>query len=226
MSFSERQLHCMQAMGLVAWTRGDDPKAFVASGKDEIAEHAPAIGPAAMPVDIDAVAEWLVEQRLVTFNHRGARVNCSGSEQASLLVVCIHTDIASQDAASVQPLNAECTQLLKLMMRAIDLSMSDIRQCLVDAGYSDRSLSTHDGSPEIIDAICTPSTRGVLLLDPQYSEHAGQSGSDASRIPTSSLPLWRIPHPHCLLQNPTLKRCAWESLKVLKPALADHAQQL
>lgn len=236
----------MQAMGLVAWTQHLDPvsaplvscgnaaavptpedSSTVSDGPAGIADNssAPVFNAAAMPFDIDALAEWLVEQALVQFNHRGTSVSFSGSEQASLLVVCVHTDMNSQDAASIQPLNAQCTQLLKLMLQAIDLSMTDIRQCLVTAVDSVRSASDNDGSPETIDGLCTPHNKGVLLLDPLYSESTHQSGSDACLIPTSSLPLWRIPHPDCLLQDPALKRHAWESLKAVKHALADHRQR-
>lgn len=268
----------MQAMGLVAWTRGLDPlqaplvssgnaavvptpenSSTASDGKAGIADNsastnatvgsgacantsrtsvgaeaftstsssssAPVPNAAAMPFDIDALAEWLVEQALVQFNHRGASVSFSGSEQASLLVVCVHATMNLQDTASIQPLNAECTQLLKLMMRAIDLSMTEIRQCQVTAVGSVQSISNHDGSRDTIDGVCTPHTQSVLLLDPQYSESTHQSGSDACLMPTSSLPLWRIPHPDCLLQYPALKRHAWESLKALKQALADHRQR-
>ena len=178
-----------------------------------------------MPDSIDAVAEWLVEQSLVRFNHRGASVSCSGSEQASLLVVCLHADILSQDGQSVQPLNAQCTQLLNLMMRAINLPMTSVRQCLVNVGQSGQSTPVHGSSPDTIDGICMPHTQGVLLLDPLYGERTRQSSADHCLIPTSSLPLWRIAHPECLLQNPALKRRAWESLKALKHVLVDHKQR-
>lgn len=179
---------------------------------------------ATMPVNIESLAQWLAGQALSMFSYRGTSVNVVGPEQASLLVVCINRDAKSPTAPDLQPLNAECAQLLKLMLQAINLSMTDIRQCLVSNAGSGHNGSG-PGSPETIESLSTHHTRGILLLDPRYDSVISQSASDACLMPAISLPLWRIPHPDCLLQNPALKRSAWENLKALKQSLAQYSRQ-
>lgn len=251
MSFTARQLHCMHAMGLVAWTRNrpveqtpmhpvgdagavqavtqgvtvDSDVASVAAPAGDSFPPSEAQGSlASMPVNIESLTQWLAGQSLSMFSYRGANVTVVGPEQASLLVVCINRDMKLPVAPDLQPLNAECAQLLKLMLHAINLSMTDIRQCLVsEAGLA--NSESGDSTPDTIKSVCTHHTRGVLLLDPGYDDGICQAASDACLMPASSLPLWRIPHPDCLLENPALKRTAWENLKALKQSLAQYSQQ-
>lgn len=244
MSFSARQLHCLDAMGFVAWTSRSNDHAVVSERPTvphaveelPIADAVPAQSPissltsssattgpatnnymanAAMPSAINQLAQWLVRQPLAQLNYKGRQASYMGSEQAALLVVCVQ----AADSSSL-PLSRESTQLFDLMMRAIEMPRTGFRQCAVPAVASAHASDT--SQTVYLDDIFTPQTRAVLVLDPIDTSASEASNAHTVLLPTSSLPLWRVPHPDLLLRAPALKRQAWEALKGLRRVLDDH----
>lgn len=244
MSFSPRQLHCLDAMGFVAWTNRSTGHAVVSEQPtaphtveelpiaDAISAQPPVgsiksstttTGPAsnnivanaAMPSAINQLAQWLVRQPLAQLNYKGRQASYIGSDQAALLVVCVQ----AAESSSL-PLSRESTQLFDLMMRAIEMPRTGFRQCalptVASAHASDTSQTVY------IDDIFTPQTRAVLVLDPNDASASESSNAHTVLLPSSSLPLWRVPHPDLLLRVPALKRQAWEELKGLRRVLDDH----
>ena len=242
MSYSARQQYCLNIMGLVAWSsshRAITPttlttaanatveKKVAETGAEKNAEPVSAnAGPTASN-DCAALSQWLVEQPLVPFVYRGNSVNCIGSEQAMLLVVCLHKHEMDNEATPVLPLSQDCASLLNQMIRAIEMPAATIRQCLIySPGDNDTAAETaseeacaiaYGRRGQGLEVVITPSVKAVLVLDiAEQWEHANK---DYALLPGSSLPVWRIPHPQILLNNTSLKRRAWENLKALKQAL-------
>ncbi|MFK7996361.1 MAG: hypothetical protein AB8B87_19635 [Granulosicoccus sp.] len=222
MSYTARQLHCLEAMGLVAWVSGESPEV-----EQQLAPQAPdnALRQAqgspdrstepsgvAIPAAIDQLSQWLVRQPLTRLMYKGTQTSSIGSEQASLLVVCVHTQESSQ-----LPLSRESAQLFDLMMRAIDVQRTGFRQCAMPT-----QLSTQVQDSKAIlylEDVVTPQCRVVLVLDPLWGPSAVAGEPGKSVLPSSSVPFWRVPHPDLLLANPALKREAWEALKAMQQVL-------
>ena len=133
------------------------------------------------------------------------------------------------DANPLSPLSTEAEQLLDLMMRAIGVSRSALRQCVVsiddpaDTGAGRPATESDDGSANVANAdiksLLTAGPRAVLLLDPTEQGAASEISQQRCVLPHSSVALWRVPHPQLMLHTPALKRQAWESLKGLQNEL-------
>ena len=194
MPFSSRQMHCMQAMGLVPW----------------VSEGVPLSAPVSAPVSItdmetdtpvESLGAWLQVQTLAS----NAEPSLSN---APLLVVVesIAAESAESQPAGQSVLTGEAAQLFDLMMRSINLKRGDVRQCLL-AGTQGPTVAQS----------CTVQTRAVLFLS---ASHPDSAQGFAGELPSSSHPVWRIPHPELLLAQPLHKRQAWESLKQVQKLLA------
>ncbi len=228
MAYSSRQLGCMSAMGLVAWTCKDVSESLTDSILKNQPEHLALSTPTPTPTPIAAsnagvtdgsglaaLAQWLVEQPLLPLVYRGATVSYIGQDQSALLVVCLHS--GTPQASALDP---GSEQLFDLMMRAINMPRNAITQCAVAAKPFTPAGSTQ--SSIYLDAICTAHTRAILVLDPDSADLYSPVEAEHGRMPTSSLPVWRLPHPDLLLQTPALKRRAWETLKALQLMLLNQ----
>ena len=237
MSYSARQQYCLNIMGLVAWTsvrRASGEATPATSGKAAVVDTVVEQNSHPAPLegashDGSTLAQWLVEQALVPFNFRGNSVSCVGSEQAILVVVCLHRPEMDDGITPDLPLTQDCASLLNQMMRAIDLPAAAIRQCVM------RSREDNETAPETapetakqlpkqlekrgqgLEVVVTPTVKAVLVLD--TAELWLDDDKDYELLPGSSLPMWRIPHPRILLAETSLKRRAWKNLKALKQAL-------
>lgn len=229
MSFTERQLRGLHAMGLVAWTSDKDSEVPLVEvdeqssdkferavaqsvGANENKPERPSLTFDELSGSLELTAQWLVHQPLAHMPYRGANVVSIGSERACLLILCLHTE------SNVQaPLSTEGGQLFDLMMRSIDMRRSELKQCAISTclctSLSSKSVPVH------LDDVLLPQTRAVLVLDPRPDVFADDDVINKVLLPGSSLPLWRVPHPDILLAMPLLKRSAWESLKGLKRML-------
>lgn len=236
-------------MGLVAWSSaraqhlGGD--AHVVSTPNNVPAVETAIETTVVPpltspsntVAASQPTDWvshLAVQTLESFAYRGMMVDCIGVDSAPLIVICGAVDVfgepvpmpsnaGDQSAANTagdKPMSGECMQLFDLMMRSIGVARNNFRLCEV----SHQKLATNSRS---VASLITPQTKAVLLLDGSMTT-CGSSSQDSSeaardscaRLPTSQLPVWRIPHPGLLLSTPSLKRGAWENLKALRQVIA------
>jgi len=163
------------------------------------------------------IALWLAGQAPKPFTYRGSQTLCSGVDSSALLVVSLQT--SGSDELEL-PMSQESMRLLDLMLRAIDTRVTDTRQCVVQSTSTPAASSAQSTGisepPASLASLITPSVRAVLLLDSSLSDLTRNNGDSVARLPESFTPLIRIPHPSCLLQNPALKRAAWEGLKQLK----------
>ncbi|MFK8082986.1 MAG: hypothetical protein AB8B97_22125 [Granulosicoccus sp.] len=223
MSYSERQRHCLDAMGLVAWTCTAQagipkppaglqiPDARLEQGHDTLAVSERTQS-AAMPATIEHLGQWLVGQPVSQMSYKGGQTYCMGSDQAPLMVVCVQ-----EDATSQMPLSRESAQIFDMMMRAIDRPRTGYRQCVMPVGApAQREL---DVAAVYIDDLLTAHTGAVLVLDPHLDKGSEAAESEKTALPQSAVPVWRIPHPDLLLATPQLKRRAWQGLKSLKRVL-------
>ena len=138
-------------------------------------------------------------------------------------------------------LNSSDNRLLLDMLKAIGLDESDVARCLVRGPIT----------PAVFDAICSavnqPLSAALLMVteapdinsdDQQASrfnaeklradtERADTEGADAERADAgstkqSAVPVWRMPHPSWIQQQPSLKRRAWNVLKAVRATLNDQ----
>lgn len=207
-------------MGLVAWASEDTLAEPVsnASAEPDVPSVSIVAEPVALPdiatdrSDLASLAQWLVEQPLIPFVYRGTTVCHVGPDQAQILVVSLH-----HGTPQTAPLDAQSSQLFDLMMRAVEQPRNAIRQCAVSSAQ--RSVPDNSLVPTYLEQICTPHTRALLILDSSIVDSASPADADQGRLPTSSLPVWRLPHPEVLLRTPAIKRRAWQTLKAMRRSL-------
>jgi len=216
-------------MGLVAWTNAEQqseplkprtvpPPAHVT--KDPVVTKE-VQSPLENSPDEDSMAvtpfvQWLVDQPLTPMQYKGAEIHCIGSEQASLLVICLYVE-----SGVTLPLSRNSAQLFDLMMRAIEVPRTGYRQCAMP---TDTQSGDSSAAPKLyLDDIITSQTRALLVLDSVPAQHPDLPGAEQAVPGPSSVPVFRVPHPDLLLTTPALKRQAWESLKVLRQVLDARA---
>ena len=244
MRVSARQQHCLQAMGIVPWVSryavaieqaeevvDDAEVAGVAEvvAVAEVAEVAQLTDAAEVadvaaiatrsdlqssappPESADKLGEWVSSRALVPIHYRGSEFPVLGAAAASVLVIVQQT--GSQRATAA--LEGDSARLFALMLRSIQLTARDTRQCIV----ATEPLANPDIS--VAGVACTPQTRAVLLLMDPWPYDIADIDADghAGRLPGVELPLWRIAHPQLLLEQPLLKRQSWQVLKSVQSVL-------
>ncbi len=213
MRFSARQQECLEAMGIVPWvSRYAAEVAEAEVAEVAVAAFTPAVAVSMQPPESAArLGEWLLSRALVPIHYRGSEFPVLGASDATVLVIVEQTGSQAATAA----LEGDSARLFELMLRSIQLTGRDTRQCIV----STEPAAGPDLS--VAGAACTPQTRAVLLLmdpwpfditDTDVEQHIG-------RLPGSELPMWRIAHPKLLLAQPLLKRQSWQVLKSLQSVL-------
>ena len=96
----------------------------------------------------------------------------------------------------------------------------------IPAAISQSAVAASGGGADALSqagvgGLCSKATRGVLVLMNPWSFDRSDTAVEQhqSRLPESGLPLWRIAHPAILLDQPQLKRQAWQVLKRLRATL-------
>jgi len=240
MSFSARQQHCLEAMGIVPWVSKVEPAVLstapestepsaipnlkigisteTATSTSSAAEQvfdSTAFVPTPMPERIEQLKMWLPTQPLGALTVRSEQQVFIGQPEAPLLVV-VDSNLGS---SSLQPaagaaFTAEAAQLFDLMMRAINVTLGQRKLC--------RLVSKPDASDvaefATVSQLCVAQTRAILLLVHDWNSLSVPI-TDHFRLDQPPLPVWRIPHPDLLLEFNQLKRQAWTSLQALQSAL-------
>ena len=217
MRFSARQQHCLQAMGIVPWVSRYAVEVQQAADVSEGANVAASfIKPdfqvsAPPPASADRLGEWVSSRALVPIHYRGSEFPVLGAAEASVLIIVQQTGSLPATAA----LEGDSARLFALMLRSIQLTARDTRQCIVTT----EPLASPDIS--VAGVACTPQTRAVLLLMDPWPFDSADTGAQGhiDRLPGSQLPIWRIAHPRLLLEQPLLKRHSWQVLKSLQSVL-------
>lgn len=144
---------------------------------------------------------------------------------------CVATDVAASvenagDCSVLLVFNAISTQrhdelseqenrLLLDMFNAIELQ---------EASVARRSVSM-DASTDVSECVrpfITPNVKVILVVVNDSCQVATDEEA-ASRLATSGLevPVWQLPHPGWIRQEPALKRRAWNVLKAVRDKLPD-----
>jgi hypothetical protein len=241
-SFSARQQHCLEAMGIVPWvsksellipvsgtiTTVSEPIAVpslaagvaVAASVEPLATvnviERPAFVPRPMPESIEELALWLPSQPVGLLAVRSRYQRFVGQPEAPLLIVVEPAELTdSVQSAHTTPFNAEAAQLFDLMMRAINVTLGQRKLCHLSF-VVDASDATE--TAYVMD-LCVPQTKAVLLLVQDWDSLTAPV-ADHFRLDQPPLPVWRIPHPDLLLEFNQLKRQAWTSLQALQSVLS------
>jgi hypothetical protein len=241
-SFSARQQHCLEAMGIVPWVSKSQsliplskPMTALPEASSEPIQQAvvsigvtvetlaPAnvverptsvLGP--MPESIEELSLWLPSQPLGLLAVRSEYQSFVGQPEAPLLVVVDSTKSKNSDQPpATSPFNSEAAQLFDLMMRAINVTLGQRKLCYLSRRIDPSSAIQHG----VVMDLCIPQTKGVLLLVQDWNSFTAPI-TDHFRLDQPPLPVWRIPHPNLLLEFNQLKRQAWRSLQALQPVLS------
>lgn len=210
MSYSARQIHCLERMGIVPWICSTQSGILPAVQSDT--GEVVALPAATTPGNIDELCYWLPAQQLIHFDYRGTVAHCVGQPEAQLLVVC---EASTSAKLADVPLSREESQLFDLMMRAIELNRSHV--CLCAVGGAEGGPAEQIQDRQSVSDLCTSQTRAVLFFSQSVDDES--SGGSAGRFDSPPVPFWRITHPGQLLVNPQRKREAWESLKAIRALL-------
>ena len=201
MPFTVKHKQYLEAMGLVPWVRRDNP---VANANTESVKHLVAVTQTSVTdVDRGSVTESLF---------RGHKALVHGEPSANLLLVF--------EAASGQTdlaLNSSDNRLLLDMLKAIELNELCVARCLANAPIAHTCLET--GCRAAIQPISA-----VLLMVTESPDIATDEQSDSRVVSKqSAVPVWRMPHPSWIQQQPELKRRAWNVLKAVRATLNESA---
>lgn len=214
-SFSERQLHCLEAMGIVPWiSRQPGPATPAPTG-----QIPSTLSASDLPETMPELGLCLADRVLANFGYKGAVHTTLGHPEAPVLVVVQrYRHDVKQDSDTDLPLTGDAAQLFELMMRSIDLGRSDVRQCALADGL----IPAHDESVGAFNVgrACNQHTRAVLVLMAMDDSSDVRADANHCRLAESGLPAWRIAHPDLLLQENWRKRQAWQVLKALQQHLA------
>lgn len=206
-------------MGIVPWVSRHAVEVAEVADVAEVALSEPALNNEVAARPPEAVAElgqWVSSRALVPIHFRGSEFPVLGAAEASVLVIV--EQAGSQPATAA--LEGDSARLFALMLRSIQLTARNTRQCIV----STEPVTHPDIS--VTGVACTPQTRAVLLLmnpwpfDTTDIDVERHSGRLQVRPQGLELPLWRIAHPQLLLEQPLLKRQSWQVLKSLQSILS------
>lgn len=249
MSFTERQQHCLEAMGLVAWVpRNPSPEALLEAPTEDTLKPTSSEGhilssslPAdpgkpvempgdkpggklsAMPSHMKELAAWLPEQPLANFGYKGSTHTTLGHPEASVLIVVQRPGHGQAQNNGEQ--NHSELPLAGDAAQLFELMMRSIglgRSDVRQCALASGGVAAHDlGSVEqSVSTACTPHTRVILVLLAMEDSLEVSADAHHCRLARSQLPVWRIAHPDMLLQENHRKRQAWQALKALQHYLA------
>lgn len=197
MPYTDRQLRCLSAMGLVAWQRR----------AERVKQIPPVPHTPPMPREPAALARWLPTAPLGVFHYREQSLTRVGKRDAPLLVLVERAEGVSIDP----PLSGAAGALFENMLRAIGRRRHDTCQCTL--------VGAPEGRGDNVASLAGREHRVALVLVRELD--AGAS-ADACRLP-EALPVaaaWCLPHPDLLLAEPGRKRQAWEILNDVRARLA------
>jgi len=142
-----------------------------------------------------------------------------GPDSAQLLLVFDSTGQEDKAVANVELTNREAT-LLRDMLSAIKVQEKSVGRCAL--AHPD-TRSDHAKHP--LAQHCGANFYAILLVVQQALQISSDDAA-ASRVPTPELsaPVWLLPHPSWLLQEPRLKRRAWNVLKAVHEQLPEASQ--
>jgi DNA polymerase len=163
--------------------------------------------------------------------HTGRIQAVPGEGVSQPLVLVIGEGPGAEEDASGRPFVGNAGQLLDRMLGAVDLSRE--RNCFIANVVKCRPPHNRDPLPEEISACAPFLDRQIALLQPRMILCLGRAamqrllhtdegiGKLRGRLSTyQGVSLLGTYHPSALLRDASLKRAAWEDLKILRDRLA------
>ena len=195
MPYTKPHKQYLEAMGLVPWVL-----------RDSNSSASVLVPPSAEP--IETLNDSESESALIESMYQGASRLVHGDPGAKLLLV-----FRAKPGDSNLELSRAENQLLLDMLKAIKLDEASVARCLVSSAATPASVEAICGS---VDFVFTAALE--LVTD---SPGVEEDSEEASRLgaESSALPVWQLPHPSWIQQQPGLKRRAWNVLKAVKVAL-------
>ena len=182
----------------------------------------------------------LSARRVEAFERRGASVFETNPGAGRALVAVERGDGAGQaPGPGRSPLAGEPAELLRLMLRAIDLAPADVSLCALGPA----GAAVPDASPGAAGAagVAGAAGAGVAGAAPALRELLGgprrtvlwlvhdtdgagpvDVGADAA-LRALGVAAFRVPHPALLLERPAAKREAWAALKAVRRRMREAA---
>lgn len=248
MSFSARQQHCLEAMGIVPWvSKSEMPVADVVVPQSETPVATNKSAGVGVATVIESLTAEVVAEPAIAVPGPGPVAGLGPMPEAiddlrqwlpfqrvGLLSVRTQSQyfvghleapllvIADSvtPAGSVQaPLS---TPFNAEAAQLFDLMMRAINVTLGQRKmcYLSNETNTADAiKAEQVQDLCVAQTKAVLLLTHDWNRLATPV-ADHFRLDQPPLPVWRIPHPDVLLEFNQLKRQAWSSLQALQSVLS------
>lgn len=227
MPYSERQRALLQAMGLVPWV---DKHALTPGASDPVLEAADTKAHTTVDTASDSAgnaykttnSEAAVGSRKVFLLETVFRGNKAflhpGSDAASVLIVMEQSAVTTGGDLQLPP---EQERLLTDMLKAIQLDNQHVvRALMADEGSVPVEMN-QDLGPAL-----TPSIQSVIRLVLSTAETQSDSEQESRwALPGTELPAWNLPHPVRILEQPVLKRRAWNVLKAVKSAVQTRTAQ-
>lgn len=219
MPYSERQRALLQAMGLVPWV---GKHAVTPHVSNAILETANTPADATVKAHKTTNSQAAVGSRKVFLLETVFRGNKAflhpGSGAASVLIVMEQSAVTPGEDLQLPP---EQERLLTDMLKAIQL---DNRQ-VVRALMADEGSVPVEINQDLVPAL-TPTIQAVIRLVLSKADMQGDSEQESRwALPGTDLPAWNLPHPVRILEQPVLKRRAWNVLKAVKSAVQTRNPQ-
>ena len=231
--YNSRQIHCMQAIGIVPWVRRTAERSPAERSPAEVLQAQDAYV-AVEAIDVltaDAVAQGALAPvnaaltpaaqapKNVTEQLTDQLVVCSGDTESTLLLI-----FDNRDGASSWPLSKEDDALLDGMLRAIGMSKAAVCSCamLQDASVQGESGLPSAGLPSTLSMLChSPRKRFLYFGGRAFAADVIDPVPMTQPTPDGVLDGWSLPSLAVLRNAPQRKRQAWITLKQLRSAL-DH----
>ncbi len=245
MPYTERQLHCLNHMGITPWVNRQTVVAQATSQAlaveptpTAMPAEAPAAIPAAelkpLPLDVSAAAPVPVEVEpvsvpdfldypLVAMPFRGAQHVQLGKAHSPLLIL---VEACALEQAQY-PFEAADAKMFDDMLRAIAWQRQHV--CLALLAHPDALLQANDvtlapqpgsvGLPGAVVKDVMSKPRDAVLLFSQDVPVGSKIDDQRVEVSGIATPIWRLPHPALLRREPTLKRLAWTVLKAARAAI-------
>lgn len=249
MSFSERQQHCLEAMGIVPWVLKSEPYAvppaeaetvklvpetasvLIADGiGTRVTEQPGIIAPASTTASISPA----IAIRPMPMAIEALKLWLPSQTLGQLMVRSQVQSFVGQAEAPLlvvvdsikfaTPVQPPASPFSAEAAQLFDLMMRAITVTLGQRKLcylASGSDSPDAGNPQHVLDICTPQTKAVLLLVHDWNTLA-EPVIDHFRLDQPALPVWRIPHPDLLLEFNQLKRQAWTSLQALQSLINEY----
>lgn len=218
MLFTKPHKQYLEAMGLVPWVRRDTKLEAVPGElveREEIVESIEVAKEAEVARTTESAIE-IDQNGVIESIYRGSKALVHGEPTASLLWI-----FEAAPGQTDLTLDAADNRLVLDMLKAIGLDERSVARCLV-------STATTPITQSSIDAICHSADLPLSACLKVVAESPDITSDDQadSRLSTepSAVPVWRIPHPSWIQQEPALKRRAWNVLKAVRTALTPTAQ--